>query len=303
MVARAESRDVMTKELDRRKEISEDRLFRFERMLEIRLFEDRVQELFAEGVVHGTTHTCQGQEAVAVGVAASLRPTDTVTCTYRGHGVALALGLTPESLLGEIMGRQIGSVGGVGGSMHLALPSIGLLPTFAIVGAGIPVATGAALRHQVMKTDDVALAVFGDGSTNIGAFHEGLNLASIWNLPVVFVCENNLYMEYTPINEVTSVENPAADRAAAYNMEKIIVDGNDADEMYRIAKKTVEKARKGKGPSLIEATLIVISSDSLIDSPSEIAIGKEIVPSSFSPYLQPQKRVKYGPNLDPSTIS
>ena len=188
MVARAESRDVMTKELDRRKEISEDRLFRFERMLEIRLFEDRVQELFAEGVVHGTTHTCQGQEAVAVGVAASLRPTDTVTCTYRGHGVALALGLTPESLLGEIMGRQIGSVGGVGGSMHLALPSIGLLPTFAIVGAGIPVATGAALRHQVMKTDDVALAVFGDGSTNIGAFHEGLNLASIWNLPVVFVC-------------------------------------------------------------------------------------------------------------------
>ena len=124
-------------------------------MVEIRAFEDRVQDLFAEGIVHGTTHTCQGQEAVAVGIAASIAPSDTVTCTYRGHGVALALGLTPESLLGEMMGREIGSIGGVGGSMHLAQPSLGLLPTFAIVGAGIPVAAGTALRHQVMETNDI----------------------------------------------------------------------------------------------------------------------------------------------------
>ena len=241
----------MAKELDRRKEISEDRLFRFERMLEIRSFEDRVQDLFAEGLVHGTTHTCQGQEAVAVGIAASLRPTDTVTCTYRGHGVALALGLTPESLLGEIMGRQIGSVGGVGGSMDLALPSIGLLPTFAIVGAGIPVAAGAALRHQVMETDDVALAVFGDGSTNIGAFHEGLNLASIWNLPVVFVCENNQYGEYSRIEKTTPIEN-ICERAVSYGIPGKKFDGQDVDEVVTAVSDAVEVARSGNGPTLLE---------------------------------------------------
>ena len=251
MVGRAESRDVMTEELKRREEVSKDRLFRFERMLEIRLFENRVQDLFAEGLVHGTTHTCQGQEAVAVGVAASLRPTDTVTCTYRGHGVALALGLTPESLLGEIMGRQIGSVGGVGGSMHLALPSIGLLPTFAIVGAGIPVAAGAALRHQVMKTDDVALSVFGDGSTNIGAFHEGLNLASIWNLPVVFVCENNQYGEYSRIEKTTPIEN-ICERAVSYGIPGRKIDGQDVDEVVAADSDAVKEARSGNGPTLLE---------------------------------------------------
>ena len=156
------------------------------------------------GLVHGTTHLCIGQEAVAVGVAAAARVSDTVTCTYRGHGVALALGLTPVDLLGEILGREVGSIGGIGGSMHLCDPEIGLLPTFAIVGAGIPVAAGAALTAQVRGTDDAALAVFGDGSTNIGAFHEALNLASIWKLPVVFVCENNQYGEYSRVDLTTA---------------------------------------------------------------------------------------------------
>ena len=132
------------------------------------------------------------------GIAVAARPTDVVTCTYRGHGTALALGVTPEGVLGEICGRSIGCVGGVGGSMHLGDMSVGLLPTFAIVGAGVPVAAGAALTAWVRGTDDAAIAIFGDGSTNIGAFHESLNLAGILKLPVVFVCENNLYGEYTP---------------------------------------------------------------------------------------------------------
>ena len=167
-------------------------------MVEIRLVEETVQTLYNDGHIRGSTHLANGQEAVSVGIAVAARPTDTVTCTYRGHGTALALGVTPEGVLGEICGRSIGCIGGIGGSMHLGDMSVGLLPTFAIVGAGVPVAAGAALTAWVRGTDDAAIAIFGDGSTNIGAFHEGLNLAGILKLPVVFVCENNLYGEYTP---------------------------------------------------------------------------------------------------------
>ncbi len=213
-------------ELARREAVRTDRTARYERMVEIRTVENRVQELFGEGIVHGTTHLCTGQEAIAVGVAAASRPTDHVTATYRGHGVALALGLTPTSLIGEIMGREIGSIGGVGGSMHLCDMNIGLMPTFAIVGAGIPVAVGAALTAQVRGTDDIAIAVFGDGSTNIGAFHEALNLAAIWNLPTVFVCENNQYGEYSK-TEVTTPITDIADRASSYGMPGVIADGQD----------------------------------------------------------------------------
>lgn len=228
-----------------------DRTALYERMVEIRVFEDRVRDLFAEGIVHGTTHTCQGQEAVSVGLAAVTRPSDTVTCTYRGHGVALALGLTTESVLGEIMGRTIGSVGGVGGSMHLSDPDVGLLPTFAIVGAGIPVAVGGGLTAQVLGTDDVALSVFGDGATNIGAFHEGLNLAAIWKLPVVFVCENNVYGEYSRIDTTTPIVD-LAQRAASYGMTAEIVDGQDVDLVAAAVRGAVERARGGGGPALLE---------------------------------------------------
>ncbi len=237
--------------LDRRLRLQSGPAGRYEAMCEIRAFEDRVQAMFFEGSVHGTTHTCQGQEAVSVGIAAAARPTDTVTCTYRGHGHALALGMPPVTVLAEIMGRRTGSVGGVGGSMHLCDTSVGLLPTFAIVGAGIPVAAGAALTAQVRGTDDAAIAIFGDGATNIGAFHEGLNLAAIWNLPAVFVCENNQYGEYSAIHLTTPIDD-IADRAASYGIPGHVVDGQDVDVVASAVGEALERARAGGGPTLLE---------------------------------------------------
>ncbi len=241
---------VMTS-MERRARLQSGRPARYEAMCEIRAFEDRVQAMFFEGLVHGTTHTCQGQEAVAVGIAAAARPTDRVTCTYRGHGHALALGMHPRTVLGEIMGRRIGSMGGVGGSMHLCDMSVGLLPTFAIIGAGIPVAAGAALTAQVRGTDDAAIGIFGDGAANIGAFHEGLNLAAIWKLPVVFVCENNQYGEYSAIHLTTPIEN-LADRAVSYGIPGHIVDGQDVDAVAVAVGDALEGARAGQGPTLLE---------------------------------------------------
>ncbi len=238
--------------LERRAAVQASRTERYARMVEIRLVEERVLKLFGEGLIAGTTHTCQGQEAVCVGIAAVTRPTDTVACTYRGHGMALALGATREVVLGEILGRQIGCMGGLGGSMHLSDPTVGLLPTFAIVGAGIPVAAGAALTAQVLGTDAVAISVFGDGSANIGAFHEALNLAAIWKLPVVFVCENNLYGEYTRIDRTTPVTDLAV-RAASYAMPSDIVDGQDVDAVEAAVAAAVARARQGGGPTLVEA--------------------------------------------------
>lgn len=224
---------------------------RLERLMEIRAFEDRVLELFGEGLIAGSTHTCQGQEAVSVGVAATTRTTDTVTCTYRGHGTALALGMTPLSVLAEILGRTDGCLGGKGGSMHLCSPAVGLPATFAIVGAGIPIAAGAALAAQAEGSDSIAVAMFGDGATNIGAFHESLNLAAIWRLPIVFVCENNLYGEYSPIGRTTPVPDLAA-RAASYAMPGEIVDGQDLEAVMAAMSRSVERARSGEGPTLLE---------------------------------------------------
>lgn len=237
--------------LARRERVQRDRSARLERMLEIRRFEDRTQELFSEGLVHGTTHTAQGQEAVAVGIAAALRPTDTISCTYRGHGIALALGLAPETILGEIMGRTIGSVGGLGGSMHLCDPEVGLLPTFAIVGAGIPVAAGAALTAQVLGNDAIGVAVFGDGAANIGAFHETLNLAAIWRLPALFIIENNVYGEYSRFHLTTPISD-LAERARAYAIPGQVVDGQDIDLVYGAVNTAAESIRVGGGPRLVE---------------------------------------------------
>lgn len=235
----------------RRDAVRSEPMARYERMIEIRVFEDRVKELFAEGLVRGTTHTAQGQEAVALGVASVLEPTDHVVCTYRGHHHALALGLTPETVMAEIMGRRGGSMNGLGGSMHLSDPTVGLLPTMAIVGAGIPIAAGAALTAQVQKTGAVAVGLFGDGAANIGAFHEGLNLAAVWRLPVIFVCENNLYGEYTPIAVSTSVTDIAS-RAASYDMPGVVVDGQDLDTVIGELETAVARARAGEGPTLLE---------------------------------------------------
>ncbi len=238
--------------LRRRAALQESRLELFRRMVEIRLVEDRIIELFGEGLIPGSTHTCQGQEAVSVAVAAVLRPTDTVACTYRGHGMALALGVTREALLGEIFGRKIGCMGGLGGSMHLSDPTVGLLPTFAIVGAGVPIGVGAALAAQLQGTEDVSVSVFGDGATNIGGFHEGLNLAAVWSLPVVFLCENNLYGEYSPIARTTPVTDLAV-RAASYQMRSEVVDGQDVDALIDAIAAAVARARDGGGPTLVEA--------------------------------------------------
>lgn len=238
--------------MQRRLDVQENEVARYERMVEIREVEEQVFELFASGTVRGTTHLCQGQEALAVGLASVLRPTDTVLATYRGHGIALALGLTPHVVLGEIMGKTIGCCGGVGGSMHMCDMSLGLLPTSTIVGAGIPIAAGTALAFQTQGVDSVGVSVFGDGTTNIGAFHEGLNLASIWKLPVVFICDNNVYGEYSRIEITTPIEDLHM-RAESYNMPHFALDGMDVEAVQKGVTVAVERARSGGGPTLIEA--------------------------------------------------
>lgn len=231
----------------------ETRLRMYSDMVRARNFEQRAYDLFMEGIVKGTTHLGLGQEAVAAGFAAAMRPDDMTFCTYRGHNHTLLRGAPMGPLLGELAGRDIGICAGKGGSMHLTDVTKGAMGSYAIVGAHLPVAAGAAWAAAVRRSGQVSVCFFGDGTTNIGAFHEAVNLAAVWKLPVVFVCENNLYMEYTPISAVIPVERPAADRASAYGLEPLVVDGNDADAVYDMAVRTVERARRGEGPSLVEA--------------------------------------------------
>jgi TPP-dependent pyruvate/acetoin dehydrogenase alpha subunit len=225
----------------------------YRKMQEGRLFEKRANDLFLEGLVKGTSHLGLGQEAVAAGFAAALEPKDLVFCTYRGHVHTLLRGAPMGGLMAELMGRATGVCGGKGGSMHLTDVEHGAMGSYAIVGAHMPIAAGAAWAAKARGTGQVAVCFFGDGTTNIGAFHEALNLAVVWKLPVVYVCENNLYMEYTAIGDVTAVDHPAADRASAYGLESILVDGNDPDEVHATARRVVDRARAGDGPSLVEA--------------------------------------------------
>jgi pyruvate dehydrogenase E1 component alpha subunit len=222
-------------------------------MQECRLLETRAQELFFEGLVRGTTHLGIGQEAVAAGFAAAMRSDDWTFCTYRGHNHTLARGVPMGPILAELFGRGTGLLGGKGGSMHLTSVEHGVMGSYAIVGAHLPIALGAAWSAQYRKSGQVAVCFFGDGTTNIGAFHEALNMAAVWKAPVVFVCENNQYMEYTPIGAVTAVARPAADRASAYGLEPIVVDGNDVEAVHAVARTALDRARAGEGPSLIEA--------------------------------------------------
>jgi pyruvate dehydrogenase E1 component alpha subunit len=232
--------------------IPPDRLLEFyEQMLLIRCFEDKIHEAFQKGLVFGTTHLCQGQEAVSVGAVAALREGDSLTYTYRGHGQVLARGMEPEAAFAEIFGRVTGCSRGLGGSMHLADLQIGLLGSFAIVGAGLPVAVGAAISAQMDGNGQVAMTFFGDGATNIGTFHEAMNLAAVWKLPVVFVCENNLYGEYSPILTTTPFEDLVR-RADAYGMFGEVVDGNDVVAVHAAATVAVGRARAGGGPTFIE---------------------------------------------------
>lgn len=220
-------------------------------MTTIRLAEEEIQNLFMANLVRGTTHLAIGQEACSAGVAQALRPGDSVTCTYRGHGHALALGMTLRALMAEMMGKASGACKGRGGSMHMTDKSIGLLGANAIVGAQLPIAMGAALTAQVTGSGAIAVAFFGDGAANIGVFHESLNMASVWKLPVLFICENNLYGEYSPVRATTPIDN-LADRAAAYGMPGMIVDGQDVEAVHGATLSAAERARAGDGPSLLE---------------------------------------------------
>jgi pyruvate dehydrogenase E1 component alpha subunit len=234
-------------------DIGEEMRLRMYRMqVELREAEQRAFDLFLQNLVKGTSHLSLGQEAVATGFAAAMKPGDLSFCTYRGHAHTLARGVPVEKVLGELMQRDNGLMRGKGGSMHLTSAEHGVMGSYAIIGAHLPIACGAAWRAQYKGDKDVSVCFFGDGTTNIGAFHEALNFAVVWKLPVIFVCENNLYMEYTPIGSVTAVEHPAADRAAAYGLPRIVIDGNDADAVFRAARDAYAKARAGQGPSLIE---------------------------------------------------
>jgi acetoin:2,6-dichlorophenolindophenol oxidoreductase subunit alpha len=225
----------------------------YEQMVVIRRTEKAAHDLFLAGLVKGTTHLAAGHEAVAVGASAALRPDDYVFATYRGHHHAIARGATPEECLAELMSKATGICHAKGGSMHLTKASSGMLGSYAIVGAHLPLAAGAAWSAKMRGTGQVAVAFFGDGATNIGAFHEALNIAAVWSLPVLFICENNLYMEYTPIGSVTAVPNPAADRAAAYGLVGEVIDGNDVVTVAETVARAAERARAGLGPALIEA--------------------------------------------------
>jgi pyruvate dehydrogenase E1 component alpha subunit len=221
------------------------------KMMEIRLFEEKVFELYGQNLVPGTIHLYAGEEAVAVGVCSTLDKDDYVTSTHRGHGHCIAKGADLGRTMAEILGRRTGYCKGKGGSMHIADFSIGMLGATAVVGAGLPIAVGAGLSIKLRQTNQAVVCFFGEGASNQGTFHESLNMASIWKLPVIFVCENNLYAMGTRQSRVMNIEN-VADRASAYGIRGLVVDGNDVLAVYRAAKEAVENARKDKGPTLIE---------------------------------------------------
>jgi pyruvate dehydrogenase E1 component alpha subunit len=223
----------------------------FERMYLIREFETRVKYLFLEGSMPGTIHQCEGQEATAVGVCAALRHEDVITSTHRPHGHALAKGLTPEEMLIELFGGGTGCCRGKGGSMHVGNIDKGMIPAIAIVGGGIPVATGVGLAFKLQHRDNVCACFFGDGATSEGAFHEAVNMAAIWDLPVVFACENNFYGASTHVTKITRVAS-LADRAAAYGIPTEVVDGNNVLAVYEAAERAVTRCRQGAGPVFLE---------------------------------------------------
>ena len=236
----------------------------YRKMLLIRQFEERVKYLFLEGIMPGTIHQYQGQEAIAVGVCSALEPDDVITSTHRPHGHALAKGLTVESLMHELFGKSTGCCGGKGGSMHVGDLEKGMVPAVAIVGGGLPIATGIALAFKMKKESRVAVAFMGDGAVNEGAFHEAVNMGAIWSLPVIYVIENNLYSASTPIFEMVRLKK-LADRAAGYGLPGVTVDGNDILQVFETARQAVERARAGKGPTLVECLTYRITGHSRRD--------------------------------------
>ncbi len=231
----------------------EELLCRFYRtMVTIRFFEQTVEKYFLAGEIPGFVHLYIGEEAIATGVCANLTTDDYIASTHRGHGHSIAKGADVSRMMAEIFGRKTGYCKGKGGSMHIADFSVGMLGANGVVGGSLPLATGAALAAKMLGQKRVAVAFFGDGASNRGTFHESANLASVWKLPVIFLCENNQYASTTPYRSSTSVED-IADRARGYGMPGVIVDGNDVFAVYEAAKAAVERARDGGGPSLVEA--------------------------------------------------
>lgn len=220
-------------------------------MMTIRRFEEQCNYLFMQGRIPSTLHLYIGQEAVATGVCAQLNPNDYMLSTHRPHGHAIAKGVALNSIMAELFAKVTGCCLGKGGSMHVGDMAVGALPAIAIVGGNIPIAAGLALAAKRLGTDRVAVAFFGDGAANQGAFHEGLNMAAIWNLPVIYICENNLYGASTPFSTVFNVDNIAG-RAAAYGIPGVVVDGMDVEAVYQAAGEAVTRARRGDGPTLIE---------------------------------------------------
>jgi len=279
----------------------ETRLGMYRTMVECRFFEVRAQELFFEGLVRGTTHLGIGQEAVAAGFAAAMRGDDYTFCTYRGHNHTLVRGVPMAPIFAELFGRATGLLGGKGGSMHITSAEHHMMGSYAIVGAHLPIALGAAWSAQYRKSGQVAVCFFGDGATNIGAFHEALNMAAVWKAPVVFVCENNQYMEYTPIGTVTAVARPAADRASAYGLEPIVVDGNDVEAVLAVARTAIGRARGGEGPSLIEALTYRHGGHSRAD-PGKYRPDDEVKAWLARDPIPAQRARLLGAGVDPATL-
>ncbi|MEA2512137.1 MAG: acetoin:2,6-dichlorophenolindophenol oxidoreductase subunit alpha [Thermomicrobiales bacterium] len=224
----------------------------YERMVQIRTFEDAAGKNFADGLIPGFVHLYAGEEAIAVGVCSHLSDKDFITSTHRGHGHCIAKGVDIPGMVAELMGKATGVCKGKGGSMHIADVDKGMLGANGIVGGGFPLACGAALTAKTLGTGGVAICFFGDGASNQGTFHEGLNLAAIWNLPVVFVCENNGYAESTPVSYHCAASD-IANRAASYEIPGVVVDGLDLFSVYEVAGEAIARARRGEGPTLIEA--------------------------------------------------
>jgi pyruvate dehydrogenase E1 component alpha subunit len=251
-------------------------------MFVIRKFEEAIRDLYQQGKIRGSFHPCVGQEATAVGGCWALRKEDYLTCTYRGHGHAIAKGISVRAAMAEMLGKATGCSKGKGGSMHFTDPSVGLLGAIAIVAAGLPLATGAALASQIQKKDRVALTFFGEGAVNQGVFFETLNLAVIWKLPVIFVCENNRYSEMTPSHETTSnVET--SKRGGSFGMPAMVVDGNDVEAMYAAVEEAAERARSGGGPTYIEAMTYrlwghMMGDPEVYRTKEEVAKAREVEP-------------------------
>jgi len=251
-------------------------------MLIIRRFEERMEQVFLEGIVKGTCHPCTGQEATAVGTCAGLRKADYVVSNHRGHGHFIAKGGEPRRLMAEMFGKKDGYSGGRGGSQHMACFAIGFLGSNGITGGGIPIATGAALALQMQRRHEIVACFFGDGAANQGAFHEALNMAAVWKLPIIFVCENNLYAMSTHFREAFAIDH-VWQRAAAYGMPGERVDGNDVLAVRDAVKRIAERARSGGGPSLLECMTYRMSGHSRGDpreyrSREEEALWREQCP-------------------------